>query len=199
MYLKIPYISYPSILKPEICDKIIQHGKDKLISAVVVDSKTKTSIDQTPRNSYVSWLSDQWIYDLILPYIKDANTQAGWNWNFDCIEPIQFTKYGIDQFYDWHPDGGSDCLSVYTNQSDSTKNGKIRKISVTINLVDGNDYEGGSFQFDLGISGGIQTCDQIKPKGSIVIFPSFIPHRVTAITKGTRYSLVMWALGKPWQ
>ena len=199
MYLKVPYISYPSILKPEICDKIIQHGKDKLISAVVVDSKTKTSIDQTPRNSYVSWLSDQWIYDLILPYIKDANTQAGWNWNFDCIEPIQFTKYGIDQFYDWHPDGGSDCLSVYTNQSDSTKNGKIRKISVTINLVDGNDYEGGSLQFDLGISGGIQTCDQIKPKGSIVIFPSFIPHRVTAITKGTRYSLVMWALGKPWQ
>ena len=163
MYLKVPYISYPSILKPEICDKIIQHGKDKLISAVVVDSKTKTSIDQTPRNSYVSWLSDQWIYDLILPYIKDANTQAGWNWNFDCIEPIQFTKYGIDQFYDWHPDGGSDCLSVYTNQSDSTKNGKIRKISVTINLVDGNDYEGGSLQFDLGISGGIQTCDQIKP------------------------------------
>ena len=199
MYLKVPYISYPSILKTEICDKIIQHGKDKLISAVVVDSKTKTSIDQTPRNSYVSWLSDQWIYDLILPYIKDANTQAGWNWNFDCIEPIQFTKYGIDQFYDWHPDGGSDCLSVYTNQSDSTKNGKIRKISVTINLVDGNDYEGGSLQFDLGISGGIQTCDQIKPKGSIVIFPSFIPHRVTAITKGTRYSLVMWALGKPWQ
>ena len=199
MYLKVPYISYPSILKPEICDKIIQHGKDKLISAVVVDSKTNTSIDQTPRNSYVSWLSDQWIYDLILPYIKDANKQAGWNWNFDCIEPIQFTKYGLDQFYDWHPDGGSDCLSVYTNQSDSTKNGKIRKISVTINLVDGNDYEGGSLQFDLGISGGIQTCDQIKPKGSIVIFPSFIPHRVTAITKGTRYSLVMWALGKPWQ
>ena len=199
MYLKVPYISYPSVLKPEICDKIIQHGKDKLISAIVVDSETKTSPDQTPRSSHVSWLTDQWIYDLILPYIKDANQQAGWNWKFDCIEPIQFTKYALDQFYDWHPDGGSDFLSVYSNQSDSTKNGKIRKISVTINLVDSNDYEGGSLEFDLGISGGIETCDKIKPKGSIVVFPSFIPHRVTSITKGIRYSLVMWVLGKPWQ
>ena len=37
------------------------------------------------------------------------------------------------------------------------------------------------------------------PKGSIVVFPSFIWHRVKPITKGTRYSLVMWNCGYPFK
>ena len=40
---------------------------------------------------------------------------------------------------------------------------------------------------------------EILPKGSIIIFPSFVWHRVKPVTKGTRYSLVMWNLGKPFK
>ena len=44
----------------------------------------------------------------------------------------------------------------------------------------------------------IVQCKEILPKGSLVIFPSFIKHRVTPVTKGIRYSLVIWSLGKPY-
>ena len=45
----------------------------------------------------------------------------------------------------------------------------------------------------------VKVCEEIRPKGSIIVFPSFLYHQVTPITKGTRYSLVMWVLGRPWQ
>jgi len=40
---------------------------------------------------------------------------------------------------------------------------------------------------------------EIRPKGSVIIFPSFTYHKVSPITEGIRYSLVAWALGRPWQ
>ena len=42
-------------------------------------------------------------------------------------------------------------------------------------------------------------CKEIRPKGSMVIFPSFVWHRVKPVTKGSRYSLVIWNLGRPFQ
>ena len=40
-------------------------------------------------------------------------------------------------------------------------------------------------------------CKEILPKGSLVVFPSFVYHRVCPVVKGTRYSLVVWNTGKP--
>jgi PKHD-type hydroxylase len=81
--------------------------------------------------------------------------------------------------------------------------GKVRKLSMTINLCDESEYEGGDLKFDFGLhkskSDRFHVCEEIRPKGSIVIFPSFVQHCVTPITKGTRYSLVMWTLGEPWK
>jgi predicted 2-oxoglutarate/Fe(II)-dependent dioxygenase YbiX len=42
-------------------------------------------------------------------------------------------------------------------------------------------------------------CKEILPKGSIIIFPSFVWHRVKPVTKGARYSLVVWNLGYPFK
>ena len=46
---------------------------------------------------------------------------------------------------------------------------------------------------------GIYECKEIRPRGSIVVFPSFVWHRVKPVTSGTRYSLVIWNLGYPWR
>jgi hypothetical protein len=80
--------------------------------------------------------------------------------------------------------------------------GKIRKLSMTLNLTDPSDYTGGDLKFDFGPHAGrgrFKTCKEIRPRGSIIIFPSFIHHQVTPVTKGTRYSLVIWSLGKPFR
>ena len=85
---------------------------------------------------------------------------------------------------------------------DRKKWGKVRKISMTLNLTDPNSYEGGNLKFDLGPhskSDRIKICDDSRSQGSMIIFPSFMYHCITPVTKGTRYSLVLWCLGKPWQ
>jgi PKHD-type hydroxylase len=65
------------------------------------------------------------------------------------------------------------------------------------------DYEGGELEFDFRNMDPdkptIRKCAEIKPRGSIVVFPSHVWHRVKPVTKGTRYSLVIWNLGYPFK
>ena len=76
----------------------------------------------------------------------------------------------------------------------------MRKLSMIIPLVDGNEYEGGDFEINLNNpenDNNIVSIKEAKIKGTIIVFPSFVWHRVTPVTSGTRYSLVIWNLGKP--
>ena len=95
---------------------------------------------------------------------------------------------------------GKSLVPVFTE--DKKKWGKVRKISMTVNLNDPQDYEGGNLKFDLGphFKGErFKVFDDMRTRGSVIIFPSFMYHCVTPVTSGTRYSLVLWLLGKPWQ
>ena len=89
------------------------------------------------------------------------------------------------------------CFLSYTQQ--------IRKLSVTINLSEGEEYDGGDLQFDYrnedgpDLKSNIVTAEIAREKGAVVVFPSHIWHRVTPVTKGTRYSLVVWLIGKPFK
>jgi PKHD-type hydroxylase len=79
---------------------------------------------------------------------------------------------------------------------------KVRKLSMTINLNEPGEYDGGNLKFDFGphASGKrFHECEEIRPQGSIIVFPSFVYHQVTPVTRGTRYSLVLWSLGWPFQ
>ena len=66
-----------------------------------------------------------------------------------------------------------------------------RKVSVVVQLSDGDDYEGGRLK-TWGIDGEITHS---KTLGCCVIFPSFTLHKVEPVTKGIRESLVCWAHG----
>ena len=94
----------------------------------------------------------------------------------------------------------SGLLPIFSD--DSKKWGKVRKISMTLNLTDPKSYEGGNLKFDLGphVKGDrLKVCDDSRSQGSLIVFPSFTYHCVTPVTSGTRYSLVLWLLGRPWQ
>jgi len=172
------------------------------------------------RDSEVTWMNDQWLYDLVYPYLHEANDKAGWKYEFSCSESFQFTKYGINQFYGWHADGNSCHLGKYkraipgvTPRDEKgmfprgyTDNpnmvNKIRKLSMTINLNKPGEYEGGNLKFDFGPhapGNRFHECTEIRPQGSIIIFPSYVYHQVTPVTSGTRYSLVLWTLGQPFK
>ena len=113
-----------------------------------------------------------------------ANEQAKWRYNIRSAENCQLTRYTKDNFYNWHIDGMG-------SHSESQDDGNTRKLSMSIIL--NSDYKGGDFEM-RGLKEKIPRLEE----GSIIVFPSFLEHRVTPVTKGIRYSLVAWFLGPPY-
>ena len=210
------YIWYfESVIPPKICDDIIKHGNTKKeglgITGDFVNgrdlkkkplSKKEIKNLKSKRNSDVVWLDDAWIYKEIHPYIKIANANAGWNFEINHSELCQFTKYKLNQYYDWHCDSWNKPY-----EQEGPQKGKIRKLSMTCQLTDGSEYEGGELEFDYrnydphmrNEAKHLKQVKEILSKGSIIVFPSFVWHRVKPVTKGTRYSIVMWNLGYPFK
>jgi PKHD-type hydroxylase len=203
------YWYFTSAIPPRICDDIIKYGLSHSESLARTGGYgdrelTKDEIRdmKRKRNSDLVWLSDLWIFKELHPYIHQANRNAGWNFEWDWSESCQFTKYKKGQYYDWHCDSWD---KPYVEEGPTR--GKIRKLSMTCQLTDGSEYEGGELEFDFrnydphmrDESKHRIQCKEILPKGSIIVFPSFVWHRVKPVTKGVRYSLVVWNLGYPFK
>ena len=218
MNLQNYYFYFQSALSPKLCDEIVSYGKKHQFTMGITGGEENKNLTkneeyvknvQKKRKSEIVWLNDEWIYKEIQPYIHEANRRAGWNFDWDWSESCQFTKYGVGQYYGWHCDSWDRPYEREQN-ADGTfppDHGKIRKLSVTISLTDPEEYEGGNLEFDFrnqvdwekNTQLKVKECFEIRPRGSIIVFPSFVWHRVKPVTKGTRYSLVIWNLGKPWR
>ncbi len=208
MNLSNYYWFFESAIPNSICDDIVRYGnelRDQMaVTGGLVDKKLnkKEIADlKKKRDSNIVWMNDRWIYREIHPYIKNANKQAGWNFEWDWSESCQFTKYNKGQYYDWHCDSWH---KPYDQPNNPSSHGKIRKLSVTVSLSDPKDYKGGELEFDFrnmdpDKKPNIHKCKEILPKGSLVVFPSFVWHRVCPVKKGSRYSLVIWNLGCPFK
>ena len=219
MNLSNYYYYFQSALTPRVCDEIIEYGKRHKPEIAVTGGAEKNEINtkkdgtfkksalkklHVKRKSDIVWMNDTWIYKEIHPYIKEANIKAGWNFDWDFSESCQFTRYGVGQYYGWHCDSWE---IPYNKPNEPDSHGKIRKLSVTISLSEPEDYVGGNLEFDMrnqkdweqDKKKAIHECTEIRPRGSIIVFPSFVWHRVAPVTKGTRYSLVIWNLGYPFR
>ena len=194
MNLEYYYWYFQSAIPPKICDDIIEYGKSQQEQIALTGDYDPNTIDEKDikdvskkRKSNVVWMDDPWIYKEIHPLIHAANQNAGWNFQWDFSESCQFTKYKLNQFYDWHCDSWN---KPYDKPNEPNTHGKIRKLSVTVSLSDETEYEGGDFEFDFRSSDDgsnqPQICKEIKPKGSVVVFPSFVWHRVKPVISGTR-------------
>jgi len=249
MHLNNYYYYFKSALKPETCQKIIDLGlkkietqkqegiseyagtnggleKQNMPGAKSIGEELQSEVDNNTkkyvRDSKVSWLTDQWLYDEVYPLLEESNQKAGWKFEYSISEAFQFTVYEPGGFYGWHSDGAADHNAKYRRYiegvtpverrpdgrlphgwvSDPKLVGKVRKLSMTINLNVPGEYDGGNLKLDFGPHADRERyheCEEIRPQGSVIIFPSFVHHCVTPVTKGTRYSLVLWTLGEPFK
>jgi len=203
------YWYFQSAVPHRICDDIVRYGKqlqDQLATTGGYGDTKKLNQKQIKnlkkkRDSDVVWMNDRWIYKEIHPYVHQANANAGWNFQWDFSENCQFTKYNKGQYYDWHCDGWD---KPYERKEGDPSYGKIRKLSVTVTLSDPKDYKGGELEFDFrnldpNKPAKPVKCKEILPKGSLVVFPADLWHRVCPVKKGSRYSLVIWNLGWPFK
>ena len=166
------------------------------------------------RNSNVTWI-DESNKDGALPWpeltkqiTQQVNNINDKHWGFDLskCEPLQYSIYNEGDYYNWYNDQRE---SVY-------KDGLARKLSFTIFLNE--DYDGGDFEIvelsaekelpKLNVEnvsatllvneGGMITGPQ-PAAGTMIVFPSYLWHRVEPVIKGPRKSLVGWFLGKPFK
>ena len=202
------YWYFKSAIPSHICDDISKYGhqlQDQMAVTGGYDNKKlnkKQVIDvKKKRNSDIVWMSDRWVYKEIQPYIHEANRTAGWNFNWDHSESCQFTKYKKGQYYDWHCDSWD---RPYHKPEEPNSHGKQRKLSVTLSLSDDKDYNGGELEFDMRNTdpdkkANTHVLKEIRSKGSLVVFPSDVWHRVKPVKRGVRHSLVIWNLGWPFK
>ena len=141
------------------------------------------------RRSRVIWLSDQqWLKDYLYDsWIMAANRES---FNVDVLKccDIQYTEYHASEqgHYDFHKD-------VFWEEEKQFD----RKLSLTIQLSEPTDYEGGNFEFHSMY--GHEMPVESKWYGSVLIFPSYMEHAVKPVTSGVRKSLVAWFEGPRWR
>ena len=124
----------------------------------------------------------QWMYDKLANICLQCNNERYFFHLTGFYEQLQLAEYGVDDFFDWHLDFGVGLASP-------------RKMSISVQLSDENDYEGGDLEFMINQ----KQVKAPRKRGTVIIFPSFILHRVTPITKGKRRSLVGWISGPPFR
>jgi PKHD-type hydroxylase len=143
--------------------------------------------DAAVRRSRVVFLGREqkyeWLYQRLWAVVEECNRR------FFCVDVVgvetnlQLARYdGTESgFYDWHTDfAGARPL---------------RKLSISVQLSNSEDYEGGDLELQYG-----HVPEKLeRARGTLIVFPSFTLHRVTPVTRGARWSLVAWILGKRWQ
>jgi len=183
------YWTFEKALDSETCNLILDTASNHFSKVGIINSQDGKRINNEQIRKGQSFFNNQqFVYDIIWPYLNGANKSAEWNFEISSAESYQIGKYEVGDFYKSHIDGMGTEGSVFKNPKNPNLHNKTRKLSMTVNLND--DFEGGDLILYKGLS--IQ-----QKKGNITFFPSYLPHKVTPVTKGTRYSLVMWFLGPP--
>ena len=178
-YAEFDYWFVKKYVPDHICDVIIENYTD------FTEGMIRTNELNDVRKSGVCWVNEPFYKNLVFDIICRQNRNSGLNFQLDCLEDVQITRYvAPDGHFDFHIDGNGHARE---NVDDS-----VRKLSMTCLLSDPSEFEGGVFEMTSGKTG---TFNIDLEKGDIVIFPSYKLHRVSPVTKGIRYSLVAWARG----
>ena len=178
------YYYYTNGFNSEELDKVYK-------DVATLDFEQATTIDSKSngkeiRSSSVKWIPNtsqwSWLYFKLMDLAVQANNAL---WHFDLYsvqDLIQYTKYYATEngHYTWHQDFGPG-------------NPSLRKISLTVQLSGPDEYEGGDLEY---WKGGNDIIKAPRDKGLVFIFPSYMMHRVTPVTKGIRRSFVLWVGGE---
>jgi PKHD-type hydroxylase len=175
--------TFGGVFTAEECDRV---------SALLREHKQVAGENFTDvRRSEVRWLRLEdapWAFERIRGIVLAANAAFG----FDVVglESLQLTEYDAAYrgHYDWHMDFGAGPVM------------RFRKLSVVVQLSDPADYDGGElFVCTASRTRHSMATPVCAQQGCAVVFPAYMLHRVSEVTRGTRRSLVGWVEGPPFR
>ena len=169
----------PGAFSADECDRIVALGESRITTGAAVDQRSDLA-SRDYRISDVAWIEPaqdaHWLYHRLAVLFAQVNESFGFDLT-GFAEALQFTCYGPGQYFGWHADIGGDDTAA-------------RKLSLTIQLSDPADYDGGNLQFH-----GADDLPAARGRGCVTIFPAYLAHQVSPVTRGLRRSLVAWAYG----
>ena len=117
-----------------------------------------------------------------LKMVFELANHSIYKYNIQELEKVKILKYENGGKYKWHTDCGS-------------KETSLRKLTAVVQLSEETKYEGGDLEFGITDEKGEKNYTAPRTRGSITVFPAFLSHRVTPITKGKRSSMVFFIEG----
>ena len=192
---------HPNCFDDDEIERITEFKKHNSFKKSVTGGKTAETNDDKVRKSQHFWIKrdeiSEWIYARLYWHLVEANKK----YKFDLItsESIQYTRYEAPNILSLrdkirirsHRDSKEDSGDHYNWHTDSGSVSSVRKLSMVVQLTDGDDYEGGRLH-TWGEDGQISHS---VSKGCCIIFPSFVLHKADPVISGVRESLVLWAHG----
>ena len=175
---------WANAFSPSELDRIEAIG-DRLAAekAIVASGAADGVVHGKIRITQTAWMElgseTKWLYDRVQGVARALNDRV---YQFDLrgfSEHLQYTVYhGAEGgHYDWHVDHGPIRVR--------------RKLSISLQVSDPSLYDGCELQFQAG--NRIETAP--RDRGSVIAFPSYVLHRVTPCTRGTRKAVVAWTTG----
>lgn len=175
-----------NLFSVEECNNIIRETQGSEINNATIG--THGEINNNIRETKVKFLNlnnhNMWIGKRIIPVIEDINN-VRYKFKLTRLKELHLLEYTKDCFYDWH-------IDLSGNLETSS-----RKLSFVVFLSNPKDYDGGNLDFDMKDKS--RTPFVPMEQGSMIIFPSFLPHRVLPVTRGVRHTLVGWIHGPSFQ
>ena len=181
-----PFCIFNAAFTPEECQRVIDIGELETFSKGRIGMGDAGREDKSVRDTDIVWIDPvperHWLFDKVHAALQRVNFDK-YQMDLARFDAFQYSKYKLDGHYDWHVDTSSEHT-----------HGLFRKLSIVIPLTSPDEYEGGDLL--INDSGNPDSAKALRPeKGHMVVFYSHLPHKVTPVTKGTRITLVTWAMG----
>ena len=176
-------VAFPQVLPAALtaaeCSTVVALGEACVKRAASVDGRSDLA-SRDYRVSQIAWIEPDadahWLYHRLGVMFLQINGSYGFELT-GFAEGLQYASYGPGQYFGWHADIGPGSTS-------------LRKLSLTIQLSDPADYDGGALQFHGGAD-----MPAARAQGSATFFPSYLAHQIEPVTRGVRRSLVAWGYG----
>ena len=184
-------IQIPKFLTHEKCDELIEQitTTEEVVTGGVGGECGEAAIIPEIRVTEEWYLFDQpdnrlrpdkcnkdwkWLQDKIHQVVKIVN-QGVFHFDIEgADDELKLIKYHQGGFYGWHTDFNAGSCSN-------------RKLVAIVQLTDPSEYEGGEVQFGIQDKHTKEWYTMNTLKGSLTLFPAFLCHNVTPVTKGKRY------------
>jgi PKHD-type hydroxylase len=178
-----PVAIFPSAVTPEACDLLLA----ELDHVTLEPGRVVEVGERVDREMRMTFLPrDHWAAQIALGAAEQANESMGWRYALTGVESLQLGVYRPGDHHDWH--------------MDTLSHGElVRKLSLVVQLDEPTAYTGGDLEL---LRFGVEHAeplelpqDVLRQRGTVIVFPSFLQHRVAPVLTGCRRTLVAWMMG----